>query len=68
MRNRFVTCKLTLNNKVSCILYLVKSIICLEARDRNKKLRLTGGSRLQFDNDHVRVATPMRPADWPVAR
>ena len=35
----------------------IKSTKCLDARDRNEKLRLTGGTRLDFYTDHVRVPT-----------
>ena len=33
-----------------------------------KNLRLTGRSRQRVEADHMRVPTPMRRADWPVAR
>ena len=39
----------------------IKSIKCLEKRDRNEK------PQIDPRGHHVRVATPKRRADWPVA-
>ena len=36
--------------------------------DTRQERKTPAGSRLHFDTDNVRVTTPMRPADWPVAR
>ena len=37
----------------------------METRNSNDQLRFW--SRLHFDTNHMRVPTPMRPADWSVA-
>ena len=55
----------TTSRTAACIIR-IKSIKCLEKRDRNEKRRLNGRvTGAHFDTDHVRVPTPMQPRDWP---
>ena len=39
-----------------------------DARQERKTQIDRRGSRQHFDTDHMHVLTPMRSADWPVAR
>ena len=47
----------------------IKSIECLDTRDRNKNSDQTAGSLVHFYSDHVYTfPTPMPCDDWPVVK